>query len=824
MMPFAEVRRAARRLRNAPTYSLAVGSSVAVGIGVVAAIFALVDAVLLRPLPYPAAERLVAIRHTAVVDLPENGLSAGTFTHYRDNNRVFDRMGVYVEHVMTLSDPGEPEQVRRTMLSPEILSMLGATPVVGRLPTDDDAKSGAPQSVFISYDLWNRRFGGDRAIVGRTLELGRRRYEIAGVMADGFHFPHAETQIWVTWPQKGRASGVNSLYMGGIARLRPGVSPDSAARDLQRLATLLPEVYGDVTTAELQTMGLRPLVLPLKEAFVGDVRVPLLLLLGTAVFLLLITWTNAVNLSLVRAEAQRRDVAVTLALGAPARAVVARFFAEALLLAAVGGALSLLLARGAIATRFGFQADQIPRLREVGTSGAVVALVAVLALITCALLAGVTITRVLRSRAEGMLSGGSRATSGRSEQTGRRFLVAGQVALTLTLLIGSGLMARSFWRMSRVDLGFRAGPALTLQVPLPPSAYGSYHATARLHQEFLDKVRQLPGVQSAEAVSRGAFPLTPVPSFWNERIAAVDRTPIVTGTWPSSIFSFATPRYFATMGIPLLRGRTFGPNDMNREAPGVIVSTSLARALFAGDDPVGRRIRWADQKGYPDYTVVGEVGDVPSQTLREGMSRALYFPNVFPPAADSVTGVVLTYIPDEEVYVVRTALPAATLLPAVRRIVRDLDPKLVVGEVATLDEVVAASRAQVRLTLVLLLIGAATALFLGMLGIYGVLAYAVRQRTAELGVRIALGATPGVVARMVVRQGVLLAAAGLAVGLVASVLLTRFLGTMLYEVSPTDPLVFIAMALLLMGAALTASYLPARRAGRIDPVRAIKGD
>jgi putative ABC transport system permease protein len=822
---FASLRRAARRLRRAPTYTATVTVSLALGIGVVAAVFALVDAVLLRPLPYPGAGRLVDVGHAAAVELAQDGLSSGTFAHYREHARVFDGIGVYVEHQMTLTGPGAPEQAGVAMVSPEVLPLLGVVPVVGRLPTGADAEPGAPQRVFISHEVWARRFARDPGVVGRELEVGRKRIEVAGVMPAGFHFPSPGTHVWLTWPQQADAAGVQSLYMSGVARLRPGVTPDAAERDLQRLVVTLPDAYGDVTAKQLEEMGLRARVVPLKELVVGDVRVPLLLLMGTAAFLLLITWANAVNLALVRAEGQRRTVAVERALGAPAGHLAGRFFSESVLLAAVGGALGLVLASRAIALRFGFTAEQLPRLEEVGTGAAVVGLVAALALLSAALLGAVAMARAVRGGMAGALAAGAgRSTAGRAERTGRAVLVAAQVALALTLLIGAALMARSFWKMKGVEPGFRAEGAMTFHTPVPATAYGSYHLTARVHHDVLERLRALPGVQSAEAVSLSGLPLTPVPDFWRNRFKPVGRAAQPGQEWPAAATSFATPGYFRSMGIPLLRGRTLEARDMSRTAPGVVLSASLASALFGDQDPVGRKVRWADMGGYPAYIVVGVVGDVAGQTVRDGPARTLYFPNVYPPAADTVTGAVLDLIPDEEVYVVRSTLPAASLVPAVRKIVQEVDSKLVIARVASLDEVVAASRAQARLTMVLLGVGAATALLLGAIGIYGILSYAVRQRTAELGVRMALGATPESVTRMVVRQGLTLALAGAAAGVAASLALTRFLGSLLYEVSPGDPLAFVAMATLLVGVAVVASYFPARRAGRIDPVQAIKGD
>ena len=825
-----DVRQGVRRLVREPGFSLPVVVTVALGIGVMTAVFALVNAVLIRPLPYPDSGRLVQVGHAASgVELAMTGLSHGTLAHYRDHNRVFDGIGAYVEHIYTLSDGGAPEQVRVALSSLGLLPTLGVAPQLGRLPTAEDLAIGERYAALISHDLWVRRYGADPGVIGRTIELDRVPQVVVGVMPPGFHFPHPETQVWAAWDtdwvlsEYGPSADVGDLYMNGVARLAPGVSIEQAQRDLDRLIRTLPDVYPDVTAARLERMGLRSVVVPLKTAIVGDVRVPLLLLAATGAFLLLITWANATSLSLARAERQRMEVAVERALGATAARLARRFLSESILIAAAGGTLGVALGSVAVRLCFGFDAGQIPRLGEVGMDGAAVAFAVGLALVTGVLLGTVPLVAARRPGFEAALTGAAgRMTAGRREQVGRRLLVTAQVALALTLLVGSALMARSFWRLHQVELGFRPEGALTFYLPIPPSEYGDYHRSSRVHHEILERLRALPGVDAVEAASMANFPLTPVPAYHNDRIVAADRPPGDSTEAPYALHGFATPGYFEAMGIPLLRGRTFQRIDTSRDAHGVILSASLARALFGDEDPIGRRVRWAGTSEYPPYTVVGVVGDVPSQGLAEGPSRVMYFPNIYPPQADTVTFMVHVYIPSDEMYIVRTRLDPLSLVPAIRRAIDEVDPKLVMARVGLLEDVVARSMAQARLTMLLLLVGALTALALGVSGIYGILSYSVRRRTQELGVRIALGATSGQVVRMVVREGARLALAGIAVGLLAAFALTRFLRSLLYEVSPGDPLAFVSAAALLLGVALLASYVPARRAGRIDPVEALK--
>lgn len=427
-----------------------------------------------------------------------------------------------------------------------------------------------------------------------------------------------------------------------------------------------------------------------------------------------------------------------------------------------------------------------------------------------------------------------RVTARPHEQMVRRALVVSQVALALTLLIGSVLMAKTFWRLSETELGFDTQRTLTFNLAIPPLAVARndaseipfmYHRIARIDNYVLSELRSLEGVEGAEATSISAFPLTPAPSYYNFQVAVAEGVAEPREGWPYGQLSFATPGYFDVMGIPILSGRTFDYQDTGREAHGIILSASLARTLFGELDPIGRRVRWARPSREPDYTVVGVVGDVPGESIREGPTRAFYFPNIFPPSADTITGVVHVFIPNDEIFIVRTRLPVSVVLPEVRRIVRDVDPKLAVTQVRSLEQVVASDMARTRLTMLLLLVASLTALGLGVIGVYGLLAYSVSQRTKELSVRIALGQPPVAVVRMVVvREGMVLALTGVIGGILVAFALTRYLQSLLYEVSATDASVFGSTALVLFLIAVAASYIPARRAARINPGRALRGD
>lgn len=822
-----DLRLAVRRMPREPGYTLPAVATIALGIAVSTAVFTLANAVLLRPLPFEKAERLVDVGHAAPgAKLAVTGLSAGVFTHYRQGNRSFEGIGVYLEDVRALTDLGTPETVRVALADPGLFPTLRMTPHIGRLPTAEDFDFGVRNGLLISHDLWVRRYGADADIVGKTIEMDRRRDVVVGVAPPGFHFPHPETQVWLGWPADeldahfgGPRANLRGLFMKGVARLRHGISSQDAERDLDRLVRTLPGIYPDVTAEELERMGLRAVVTPLKDTIVGDVRPALLLLLATAGFLLVITWANTTNLSLARAIRRRKEVAIHRSLGATNGRLARCFIIEGALMAAIGGILGLGLADAAVDLRFGFRPEQIPRLGEVVLDSAGVALAVSLALLTGILLAAISLKSALGS-------GSARAPVGawirgrRREQMQRRTLVTLQVAVACTVLVGSALMAQSYRRLKQVELGFRPEGAMTFFLPLPSDPYADSLAMSRLHREVLGRLRALPGVTAAETATVSAFPLTPVPDYYVDRAGAVGTAATETAdreNQPHALVSLATAGYFQAMRIPLLQGRTFQPSDGGDAASEVILSASLARSLFGDEDASGRRVRLAST-GRRSHTVVGVVGDVPSRTIQEGAAKALYFPNLYPADPDSAYG------PRNEQYILRTGVQPLSLVAAVRRTIHEVDPKLVVMRVGTLEGLVDGSLARARLTMLLLLVGAATALFFGVIGVYGVLSYMVRRRASELSVRIALGASPAKVARMVMRQGAGLALGGIAIGLAGAVVLARFLRALLYQVSPSDPLVFIGAAALLLAVALAACWLPAHRAGQIDPVRSLRSE
>ena len=817
---YAAFARAARRLRKSPTFTLAAIVTLAVGIGSTAAIFTLVNAVLLKPLPYAGADRLVAVGHAAPgLGVEEAGQSGGTFLHYRKHTRAFEDIAVYMENVLAITDRGDPERIDAAFASSNLFSLLGVPPRLGRAFVPADGDPGAPSVAVISHDLWVRRYGADPRVIGRMVDLNRDPTQIVGVMPAGFSFPQTRTAIWYNMPMRATKARVRDLHLNGIGRLRAGVPPAEGASDLQRLIPGLSEAYPDATPELLREARLSAVVVPFKDVVVGDVRLALLVLFATAGFVLLITWANVANLFLVRAEHQRKEVAVERALGARGADLAGRFVAEGVIVALSGAALGLALAYLAVASRFGFEPDAIPRLHEVRLGAPVIAFTVALALLTAALLAAVLYLRAGRAAIAHSLTRGLGGSGGtRAGRHAQRTLVVMQVALALTLLIGSAMMAQSFWRLKQVDLGFDQRNVLTFEVALPSRQYFEFAKAAGFHHQLMDQLRSVPGVVGVDAVT--TLPLT-TPSDAAQPVERADRK--ASEIPPTAALGLATAGYFRTMRIPVERGRAFAPGDLAGAAPPVLLSEELARTLFGDADPVGREVRLAGQASYPAYRVAGVVGSVPGETLAGGAAPALYFPalgDLRKPDAE----VPIPLVPRTMNFVVRTSVPPSSIVPAVRRIAGELDPQVPLAHVRTLEEIVDGATARMRLTMLLLLLAAGTALFLGVVGIYGVVSYTVSQRTPELGVRIALGADPAGVARMVLRQGVLVALVGVAAGVVAALGLTRFLTGLLFGVDPGDPATFAAMAALLLAVAAAASYAPARRAARVDPVIALKGD
>jgi putative ABC transport system permease protein len=811
------VRLGARRLRREPAVVLPSVSTIAIGFGALTAIFALTDAVLLRPLPYPDADRIVVLRHgQAGWGIPETGQSAGTFAHYLEGARTFESIGAWFPRELSITEREAPERILAALVTPGVLRSLGVQPVLGRAFNDEDSGGGA---VILSHAFWQQRYGGDAGVIGRHIEINAVAREIVGVLPPRTDFPNAATQMLFGMGTGSDAEegDLRDMFMEAIGRLLPGVSVTDAEADLARLVATLPERYGDVTLSQLAESRLEPRVRQLKESIVGDVRPALLLLLCTAAFVLLIALANVANLVLVRAEHQRREIALERALGAGSGAVALRFVAEYALLSGAGAALGVLLAWAAIYWRFGFEAWQIPRLQDVALSGRSLLVVAGAAVLTAAVLTAVGIARAGGADVGDTLKGSvQRITSSRQSQRAQNALTAVQVALACALLIGAAVMAQSVVRLGRVPLGFVAQHAVAFDIALPVRQYRGYTAQAQFHDRLTERLRSFSGVESVGAVT--TLPLTPQPNWFDTRIAAgaMARDDVM----PLATMRAATPGYFAAMGIPVLRGRTFDARDLTDAAAGVILSASVAHLLFGTVDVIGRAVELQKETG--TLTVVGVVGDVRNASLAAPAAPIVYLPSVGDAALNAAAPIPIW--PSELTFVVRSSLPLHTLLPSLRAALAELDPSLPLAYPRTLDALVAASSARTRMTAWLLLAAASGALLLGIVGIYGVISYTVSRRSPELALRMVLGASPAAVSRGVLRQAAMIAATGALAGLPVALGLTRLLSSMLYEVSPHDVRALALVPVGMLVVALLASSVPAARAARTPPARVLAGD
>jgi putative ABC transport system permease protein len=792
-----DVRFALRQLRRNPGFAVVAAGTLALGIGANTAIFSVVDAVLLKPLPYPEAEGLVSAGY----------LLRGEYVVLRDEGTALEELGLHQAGVgFNLAVDGEPERVPGAFTSPELFRVLGVPPLLGRLPLAEEANPGADAVVLLSHSLWRQRFAGDPAVVGTDILVDSEPRTVVGVMPADFAFPDGTTRLWVPLGvDRGDPVG---LWGGGggqaIGRLAPGADAGRAQAELRALAPTMREA--NTLWVPPPGYGADREVVSLRDQVVGDARALLLVVLGAVGLVLLIACANVANLLLVRSEARRREVAIRAALGAGRGRLVRQFLVESVLLGLVGGALGLLLAHGGVAALLALLPAETPRLAEVAIDGRVLGFALGVSLL-CGLGFGlVPAWGAFRRQIEPELRRGGSGGGGRGSFGG--MLVAAEVALATVLVIGAGLLVRSFQELLRVDPGFHTEveSVLSARVTPPEIRYGQAGAQRVFYAELLEGIEGLPGVAQVALVDR--VPLSPWSGGW---AIESEETPHVPGlAAPVVQRRVVTPDYLGVMGIPLLAGRPL--NELDREgAPDVaLVNEAMAREHWPGQDPVGKRFRpvwWQDRW----ITVVGVVADVRQHGL--GLEAE---PEMYRPFRQEPEG--------EMTVVVRSAAAAGPLVPGLRAAVHAVDPEVPVSDLRTLERVIADSVAEPRLAMLLLGLLGTMALLLGAVGIYGVVSYGAARRTREMGVRIALGARSTDVLRLVLTRGLGLALAGVVAGAVAALGLTRALQGLLFGVRPTDPLTFAAVALLLLGVALLASYLPARRATRVDPMIALRSD
>ncbi len=798
-------RLAARSLGRAPTFTAVVVLTLSLAIGVSAAIFSVVKPVLLEPLPFPAADRLVFIGGTAPgTNMPEDlGVPDELYFEYVESAPALEDLGLYGTGSSTTRAEDRIEQLFLTQATPSFFTTLGAQPHLGRLPNDDDDGS----VVVLSYWLWRDWFGSDPEILGRSYEFAQRTRTIIGVLPPEFRFPDERTAFWVPiniGPADVTAGGFGPNL---VARLAPDADVDGLQAQLEPLAVRVQERYGGPPSYVAAMARFRPVIVPLRDRMVGRVATPLWILMGTVGLVFLIACTNVANLFLVRAESRRRELAVRRALGAGRASLVRTQMAEALLLAAGGGLGGVLLAWVGVpllvraapdAVAGGFSSAPIPGLATAGLDPVVLLFTAGISLLAALAFGLLPALRFTGAGLLGTLRQSGRGVVGRGGLT-RDVLVVVQTAAALVLLVGSALLARSFWELRRVDTGYDTTDIFTFQVAVQREELQGRAALSQFQYEFMDRLQTLPGVESVGFIT--TLPLDEGAGSAAATTRAIDAS----GAEPPRVRNAgAGGGFFEAMGIELLRGRTFDRLEEQQGAPNVIISQAAAELLFPDEDPLDRELRPADAPEDVWYTVIGVVEDTRIDDIRQPPQPMVYLPGVSASPA----------------YVVRTAR-ADLIAPEIRAIVSEMIPESPMYRVFTMESLAARAMGSLSFTMLMLGIAAALATVLGAVGIYGVLSYLVAQRKREIAVRMALGAEPPGLRRMVVVQGGRVALVGIVVGVVVALAVTRFLTTLLFGIEPLDPTTFVAMSGLMLAVALLAAYVPARRASGVDPMESL---
>jgi len=807
------LRVALRRLRRNPGFAAVSVLTLALGIGVNVAIFSLLYGVLLKQLPYPEPERLVAVSHDATrLELDDLGISAPLYLRYRGETSSFEEMGMLRDGWVSLTGLNVPSRLRQGTVTSSLFAVFRVPPLQGRTFTAADEERGAAPVALISERLWRARFGGDPGALGRRIEIDGAPREIVGVMPSHFEVPDAETDVWLPFIIDPEVDHLGSFGPTCIGRLRAGVPRAAALADLKRITDALPEQFPEEHAAPvLARSGFRPRVVPLLENLVGDLERALWVVMGAVGFLLLMVCANLANLFLVRAEARHREIALRGALGATGARIVGSFLVEGLVLALAGGAASVLLAKWAVSILVRFAPEGIPRLHQVGIDAPVLLFALAISLLSGLFFSLLPALPYRRSNlATALREGGRGLSTGRGRLGARQALVIAQIALGLVLLVGAGLMARSFRELMRVSPGFDATGALTLRLSLPATRYETPERIAAFVDRITDRVRALPGVSAVGAVNN--LPLSGSASAAGH---ALEDFPLGENDVPPVFLRYhASPGYREAMGMPLVQGRWLEPADHQQKTGVVVVSQSLARRYWPNASPLGKRIRPGRAGEKPWYTIVGVVSDLRHARLQDEASDMVYYSMLGHQGDDSLRTTVNL--------VVRTGSSPESLSEVVRSAVWELDANVPVTHVLTLRRLVEAARAPMAFNTLLLVVASALALLLGSVGMYGVISFVVSQRTQEIGVRMALGAPRAGVRSMVLSDGLRVALPGIAIGLAGALAVTRLMKSLLFGVSPLDPFTLTVVPVFLCAVALFSSLLPAERAARVDPVVALR--
>ena len=797
-----DLRYGARMLLKNPGFTLIAIVTLGLGIGANTAIFSVINGVLLSALPYPQPEQLAMVWcDNRRQGIPDDITSYPNFVDWRDRNKTFQGMAGVTDDTYNLTGAGEPEEIRGATVSINFFQLIGVNPMLGRVFTAEEEQPGRNRVVVLSHSLWRRRFGGDPGVLNKTISLSDEPYIIVGIMPPGFQFPE-NTEIWGPLaPDEGMRGARFGFFLPVVGRLKPGVTRAQAQADLDVVANQIEKQFPDMA-------GYGVNVVPVLENTVGPIRRALMILFVAVLFVLLIACANVANLLLARATVRQREVAVRSALGTGRWRIVRQLLTESMLLSVLGGALGVLLAWWGLRLLVNLSPANIPRLETIRLDGRVLWFALALSLVTGLIFGLAPALQTSHLKLSEALKEGSRtgAGGGRAQRIRGVFIVA-EVALTLALLVGAGLLVRSFWRLQQVNPGFKTDHLLTLRVTLWGSKYRQGGAQrVSFYERLQERLAALPGVVSASATSD-----IMLRKLANSASFTIENRPRDPGELALELpIDRVQPNYFQTMGIQLLQGRAFTAQDSSESTRVSIVNETFVKRYFPNEDPIGKRFTFGG--GGPNarwITIVGVVRD----TKRQGIDQPVRIESWMP----------LAQMPSGSMDVVlRTTGAPLALSNEVREAVWSLDRDLPIPSIRTMEQILSERVAQRRLNMLLLGLFAMVALILAAVGIYGVINYAVTQRTNEIGIRIALGAQSGDVIGLVLKQGMALALVGVAIGLIATFMLTRLMASLLFGVSATDPITFAAIAGLLIGVALLACWIPARRATKVDPMVALR--
>jgi predicted permease len=811
-----------RRLARAPLFTVITLVTLASGVGANTVVFSVLEGILIKPLPYPKPDELIGVWLTAPgIQLKEFELSPSDYFIFRDQNRTLQDIGLYAGDSVSVTGIAEPEQVRALRVTDGTLPLLGISPILGRTFTKQDDSPGAPETVMLTYGYWRRKFGGDSSVIGRNIIVDGKSRQIVGVLPQQFHFLDREDPAVITPFQFDR----NKIHLGnfsydGLARLKPGVTVDQVNADVARMLPIVMSSFAAPPGFSLKLFEdahIGPNVRPLKRDVVGDVGSVLWVLMGSIGMVLLIACANVANLLLVRVEGRRQELAVRAALGASRGRIAADLLVESVILGLLGSTIGLGLAYAALRVLTAIAPAGLPRIREIGIDGRVLLFTLLISILASVLFASIPIFKYAGVRlSTGIREGGRALSQSKEQHRARSVLVVVQVALALVLLICSGLMIRTFRALTNVNPGF-AGPATlqTFRISIPGTVVKENEQVVRAQEEILYKLAAIPGVGSVGIISN--VPMTY--GGWHDPIFIENHTYAEGELPPLRTFRFISQEYLDTVSTPLVAGRAITWNDTYKKIPVAMVSENLAREYW--HDPsaaLGKRIRVSTKDEWRE--IIGVVGNVYDEGVSKPAASIVYWPLLMDhfESDDSMSM-------REVAFVLRSPRTGSeSFLNEVRQAVWSMNPNLPLADVHALDFYYKRSMARTSFTLIMLGVAGCMALLLGVVGIYGVIAYSVSQRTREIGIRMALGAQHQTLTGMFVRHGLSLTAIGVACGLVVAIIVMRLMSSLLFKVSPIDPVAYGAASLGLVATAFLASYLPSRRASAVDPVEALRAE